>query len=121
MKETELHKLLVKAIEAKYPDLLFWHTPNGGKRNPREGAKLKAMGTKAGVPDLFFPVPTGKFNGLFIELKGPRGRISDHQKRMMTSLTDQGYRCEVMSDYERTMELIGEYLNGSYARPTKND
>ena len=112
MKETELHKLLVKALEAKYPDLLFWHTPNGGKRNPREGAKLKAMGTRAGVPDLFFPVPTGKHNGLFIELKGPRGRVSDHQKNMMASLTRQGYLCEVICEFERAMELIEEYLDG---------
>jgi hypothetical protein len=121
MKEIDLHKLLVKAIQAKYPDLLFWHTPNGGKRNPREGAKLKAMGTKAGVPDLFFPVPTGKHNGLFIELKGPKGRLSDHQKIMMENLSEQGYMCEVASELERAMDLIEDYLNVAHARSAKNN
>ena len=43
--------------------------PMGGKRSPVVGAKLKAEGVKAGIPDIFMAIPKKEFNGLFIELK----------------------------------------------------
>ena len=43
--------------------------PNGGYRNPREAANLKRQGVKAGVSDIFLPLPTDKYHGLFIEMK----------------------------------------------------
>jgi hypothetical protein len=36
------------------PGLVWWHTPNGGKRRPVEAAILKGIGTRAGVADLIF-------------------------------------------------------------------
>lgn len=69
------------------PEVLWWHTPNGGKREKRmgrggkmyspEGAKLKRMGAKAGVPDLTFGLPgDGPPRLHFIELKDEDGRLS---------------------------------------------
>jgi len=37
---------------ALLPGTMFFHVPNGGKRNRIEAAILKAMGVKAGFPDL---------------------------------------------------------------------
>lgn len=52
------------------PELkLLYHIPNGGSRNKAEAANLKRQGVKAGVPDLFLPVPRGGYHGLYIELK----------------------------------------------------
>lgn len=56
----------------KYPDLKWLHhSPNGGSRDKREAAKLKAMGVKSGFPDLCLLVERRPFNGLLIELKIP--------------------------------------------------
>lgn len=54
-------------------DMLF-HVPNGGSRDRREAARLKAQGVRAGVPDLCLPVPSGAYHGLFIELKAGKTR-----------------------------------------------
>ena len=68
-------------MEKQFPELaLLHHCPNGEARNPIIGAKLKRMGVKAGVPDLFLPVPRGGFHGLWIEMKRRKGgRVSEGQ------------------------------------------
>ena len=50
----------------KYSELkLIFAIPNGGYRNKGEARKLKATGTKSGVPDLFLAVPRNNKSGLF--------------------------------------------------------
>lgn len=57
-------------LKGQYPSLAFlFHVPNGGERDPKEAALLKAEGVKAGVPDLLLPAPHGGWNGIAIELK----------------------------------------------------
>lgn len=91
----------------QYPELkLLHHIPNGGKRNATEAARFKAMGVKAGVPDLFLPVPRGGYAGLYIEMKYGRNRTTDRQKEWMHALRQQGYKVEVCySGAEATQEL----------------
>lgn len=61
------------------PGWKFWHTPNGELRDKRTAAKLKAMGTMAGVPDLVLISPTGMFYGLELKAKG-RPTTDDQDK-----------------------------------------
>lgn len=97
----------------KYPELLLlFHIPNGGKRNAREGARFKRMGVKAGVPDLFLPVPRGKHHGLFVELKSPGGRLSDHQREWLQKLAGSGYAACVCFGFEEAVRDITNYLEG---------
>jgi cellobiose-specific phosphotransferase system component IIB len=56
----------------------YWHTPNGGLRDKREAAKLRAMGVLPGVPDLVLISPQGKFHGLELKRKG--GTLSEEQR-----------------------------------------
>jgi len=62
----------------QYPELkTAFAIPNGGKRDLREAANMKAQGVKAGVYDVFIPVPRGPWHGLFVEMKrakSQRGR-----------------------------------------------
>lgn len=45
-------------MEGRWPELEYiYHVPNGGSRNAREAANLKAQGVKPGVPDLELPDP----------------------------------------------------------------
>lgn len=54
--------------------------PNGGKRNVREAARLKREGVRAGVHDLFLPIPRGNLHGLWIEFKAARPNDAEYQK-----------------------------------------
>ncbi len=95
---------------------LAFHIPNGGTRNRAEAGKLKAMGVKAGVPDIFLPVARGAYHGCFIELKRPadRGRsvgiVSDKQLEWLRALQDQGYYVAVCYGWEDAYEKMLWYL-----------
>lgn len=80
--ETALQMQVVKFLRWAWPaDLLFYHVPNGGKREQKtrtgkdgktvryspEAGKLKAMGVRPGVGDLAFHLPKGRIG--YIELK----------------------------------------------------
>ena len=56
--------------------LVYFHVPNGGYRSRSEGAKFKAMGVRAGVPDLIL-FHQGRLHCL--ELKSDKGRPSESQ------------------------------------------
>lgn len=69
------------------PDVLSWHTPNGGKRDAVAGAKLKRAGARPGVPDwLFFYA--GQLYA--IELKTRTGSLSTEQKDWRDGLIREG-------------------------------
>lgn len=58
--------------------------PNGGKRNPREAARLKKAGVMPGVSDLFLAYPCGGRHGLWIEMKAAK----PHNARLTTAQAD---------------------------------
>ena len=96
----------------RWPEIRLMHAiPNGGSRNPIEAAHLKAQGVKAGIPDIFLPVPRGRFHGLYIEMKRRKGgRVSVEQKKMLLALQGQGYKAEVCRGWEEARDTICEYL-----------
>lgn len=97
--------------KGKYPMLSdLHHSPNGGKRNAREAAKFKKMGTRAGFPDLELLYPNGKYHGLFIELKAPGGKVSQKQKEWIDKLNKRGYYAKVCVGFDEAIETIKSYL-----------
>lgn len=94
------------------PEPLLFAIPNGGLRNRITGAKMKAEGVRAGVPDLFLAVPAMGYNGLFIELKQEHaGRTSSAQDAMLSRLEAQGYRTAVCHGWHNAAFTIKAYLN----------
>ena len=62
---------------------VMYHIPNGGRRDKITGARLKAEGVVAGVPDVFLASPRQGFHGLYIEMKRQRGgTVQDTQKEL---------------------------------------
>lgn len=96
----------------KYPELrLLYHIPNEGRRSAREGARLKAMGLKAGVPDLCLPVARGGFHALYIELKAPKnGRTTEHQREWLERLVSAGNYACVSRGWKNAADVIRWYL-----------
>lgn len=106
----------VEVIEA-YPDIRWMFAiPNGGFRTKAGAGKLRAMGLKKGIPDIFLPVKRGPWNGLFIELKREKrdekraGQASPDQKKWIEALREQGFGAMVCVGYEQARETIIKYL-----------
>lgn len=112
--EAQEQKALIqwaKWQEKRYPELkLLYHCPNGGTRNKMEAANLKRQGVKAGVPDLFLPVPKNSKHGLFIEMKVGRNKCTDNQKKWIRNLLEQGYEVKVCYSCEEAIQIIKKYL-----------
>lgn len=96
----------------KHPDLLLMHAiPNGGKRDIRTAARLKAEGVKPGVPDIFLPVPKDGKHGLYIELKRSRGgTVSKEQEAWIRALSAQEYVCAVCHGHREAIRVITDYM-----------
>ncbi len=107
-----------KMMSKKYPELsLMFAIPNesygGGKLAIIRGKFFKAEGRKAGVPDIFLPVPRQGFHGLFIEMKKPkqfRPSVSDSQKEWLKRLNAVGYKAVVCYGFEDAKKVICKYL-----------
>ena len=78
-------------------DVLFWHTPNGGKRTKREAGKLKAMGVLPGVPDLILMSKAGP---VFVEVKIEGGSLTDAQKDFRDNVIAMGWSFRTVTSLE---------------------
>lgn len=96
----------------KYPELeLLYAVPNGGERDERVGARLKAEGVKAGVPDVVLPVARQGCHALYIEMKRTSGgRTSPEQLRWFARLVAHGNLVVECKGAYEAIAVIEEYL-----------
>lgn len=93
--------------------ILFYHIPNGGKRDKREAAKFKRCGVQAGVPDICIPFAVSPYHGAYGELKRRSGgKVSDKQYWWLDELTKAGYFCFVAKGADDFIEKIRNYMAG---------
>ncbi|MCW2242199.1 VRR-NUC domain-containing protein [Azospirillum canadense] len=104
--EEQFHIGVANHLEIVLPvDAWFCHVPNGGKRSKAEAARLKAMGTKAGTPDIEI-VYQGR--SYWIELKSASGSLSKAQKDCHADLRRAGAPVATA----RTLEEVETALRG---------
>ena len=97
----------------KYPELrTMYHIPNEGKRSTTTGARMRAAGLRAGVPDICLPAARGEYHGLYIELKAGRNTTTDNQECWLDALAKQGYYTAVCYGWQVASETITKYLEG---------
>ena len=78
----------VQWFRSKWPRVLIFAIPNGGKRNITTAKLLVKEGVVAGIPDLFIPAW-----GIWIEMKRQKGgRLSQDQEAMIAHLEQIGHR-----------------------------
>ncbi len=102
-------------MERKEPRLRLLNASLNGMRasSIHQAVAAKKSGMKKGYPDLFLPVPTGVWPGLFIELKRKDGKASDvskEQRQWIDDLREQGYHAVVCYGWESAAQVIAEYL-----------
>lgn len=115
--------------EQRYPALKLLHAVQNwaGVKSAREGARRKAEGVKAGVPDLHLPVPRCGFASLYIEMKTERirprksGGVSVRrtkptkaQRAWHKALREAGNAVEVCWSAEEAHDVLRAYLEGEY-------
>lgn len=111
-----------------FPDLqhgvkeLAWlHSiPNGGLRDARTAALMKAEGARKGIADIFLPVSIqatdgihgvyGIVCGLYIEMKTELGLQSSEQKDFEQFVKAQGYAYHVCRSWRAAAIVIQNYL-----------
>lgn len=110
--EDDLQMQCVRWFRLQYPQLarLLHHSPNGGRRDAREGARFKQMGTQAGFPDLILLVASQGYHALMLELKTRTGRQQDSQKEYQQLAEAQGYRYVVIRSLEAFMDEVNTYM-----------
>lgn len=73
------HKAIMRFLDlALPPEYRAFHVPNGGARDARTGAMLKAMGVKPGVGDVMIVGP-GSWAAM-LEIKPAKGGLSHAQR-----------------------------------------
>jgi len=96
--------------ENNYPYLWMLHSSlNGLKRTKNAQGKAKQQGMLSGVPDLFLPVKNNHFNGLYIEMKSAKGRVSVEQSRFLKCAADNGYSVVVCYSAGEAIKRIEDY------------
>lgn len=121
--EQRFHLAVAEYLDAILDPALtyWWHTPNGGARSPVEAAILKAMGVRAGFPDIVVlaleaatlgGVETGIHKLCLMELKRPdgTGRMSPAQEethRRLSGLAAVPFLCESLEHVRLALESDG--------------
>lgn len=111
MTEAEIHKQIVFYLNTILPQDAIIHATlaegvRGGKRGIIDGARRKAMGQRAGMPDIL--IFTGG-QGYCLEVKSAKGRLSDAQKEVHRLLDAQGIPCAVVRSVEDAREVMREW------------
>ena len=84
--------------------------PNGGSRNKKEAANMKAAGVVAGVADLILLIPNDRYGALCIELKHGKNGQTDLQKEWQASTEEHGNQYAVVYTLEDFINLVKQYL-----------
>jgi VRR-NUC domain len=106
MIENALHRACVELLrlyEARGL-LTFTHPANGFWRTPAEAGIAKALGQRAGVPDLLvWAVGARHFA---VEIKSDRGRLSAAQAAWMDRMAHMGFRVHVCRSLEGLQAIL---------------
>lgn len=110
--ESDLQRTCVKWFDILHPQyrLLLFAVPNGGKRNAKEAARMKAEGVRAGVSDLILLLPRNGYAALCVELKTETGRLTERQKEWQEAAREAGCKVVTCRSIDEFINRINEYL-----------
>ncbi len=110
-KENKLQHSVISWMGFNYPEALYTHVPNEGKRSRWEQYLIKYLGVKAGVPDLLVFDPNKEFNGLAIEFKIKYNKPTEKQKMWLDLLKTKKWSCHVVYNFDDAVAIIDKYFD----------
>ena len=96
----------------------YFHVANERGQRLKNGAikvaRLKRQGMRPGVSDwiFLFPSPSGKYSSAAIELKVKGGRLSEHQKKFLEEVAENGGFAAICSSLEDFEQAVNDFLKG---------
>jgi len=103
--------IFIARVRQFHPGIIAFAIPNGGKRDPREAARMKREGVLAGVPDVFVALKKEPYGGLFIEMKNQLGgSVSESQKRIQAALIGSGYKVVTCNGANEAYRVFLDYV-----------
>ena len=110
--ESKLQQNCIRWFRYQFPDFtkMMFAVGNGGYRNSREAAIMKAEGVTAGVADAILLVSRHGFNSLCIEFKTEKGGQTELQKEWQKHAELNGNKYVICRTVEEFMKEINEYL-----------
>lgn len=112
--EEQLHKAFMQWVGIhpllKHLVTTFIHVPNEGKRTVQFGKKLKTLGMRKGVSDIFIAYPSRAYHGAWIELKTPKGKLSDAQRQFLDDMNQNGYFATAAFGFDEAKEAVEYYF-----------
>jgi rhodanese-related sulfurtransferase len=108
--ESNLQIACVNWFRLAHPNKLIYAIPNGGQRSAITAMFLKREGVVSGSPDLHIPIPSNGFASLYIEMKTPKGKLSDNQIEMGIKLVEFGNKVVVCRSIEQFIDEVEKYF-----------
>ena len=108
--EDKLHIKCSFFLWEYYPEAVWFHPPNEGKREWFNQSRVKLMGVKPGVPDFIIMEPNYYHFGLVMEAKTSNGRLDPAQKMWLDELRKKGFKAEVFRDFETFTTIVQSYF-----------
>lgn len=104
MAEADLSQALRKRLYYAAPQVRLVGVPNAAKRTPWAVRQAKKEGMATGFPDLIAFAPGGLT--AVMELKTPKGRLSENQAEWLEWLSDNGHPCAVIRSVEEGVAFL---------------
>jgi len=89
---------------------LIFAVPNGGLRNKRTAAGMKAEGVKEGVADVLVLIGSKGYSCLALEFKTQIGKQTKKQKEFQALIENQNGLYKVVRSLRGATDVLGSYL-----------
>jgi VRR-NUC domain len=102
--EDSIQRTVCQHLQARgCPGLVWWHTPNGGKRSRIEAAIMKGLGVRAGVSDL---IAVHEGRAFALELKADGGRPTEVQLQFIEDFQAAGGYAVVAEGLDQALRVL---------------
>jgi hypothetical protein len=101
-----------RAIPGGWKLAYLHHVPNGLYLTTPERRKYAVgLGVLPGMPDLLLPCPSGRWCALWLEVKTPKGRVTESQLAVHADLTAMGNLVRVVRSASEAEPILRAYLS----------
>lgn len=95
----------------RWPKVIAYHVPNGERRDKATGAKLKAMGALAGIPDWHIDDPRGGYPGARLEGKVGKNKLSKSQVIILDNYRAMGFYVAEFRTLDEFKTICEHYMS----------